>query len=111
MFNIVDSVDPDIPVTLRSIRYMFTVQDSFALVNECVVFMELRTFDILGVLPLGITIASVNVNSVQMISRDLVTKLADGNTTDRMKATLVNKALELLLTVDKLFELLPSWCI
>jgi hypothetical protein len=73
--------------------------------------MELRTFDILGVLPLGITIASVNVNSVQMISRDLVTKLADGNTTDRMKTTLVNKALELLLTVDKLFELLPSWCI
>jgi hypothetical protein len=64
--------------------------------------------DILGVLPLGITIASVNFNSVRMILRDLLTKFVGGNTTDRMKATLVTKALELLLTVDKSFELLPS---
>jgi hypothetical protein len=73
--------------------------------------MELRMFDIFGILPLGITIASVNVNGVQMNLRDLVTKLVGGNTTDKMKATLVDKALELLLTVDKLFELLPSRCI
>jgi hypothetical protein len=87
------------------------VQDRFALVNERVVFMELRTFDILGVLPLGITIASVDVNSVRMISRDLATILVGGNTTDRVKATLVNEALELLLTLDELFELLSSRCI
>jgi hypothetical protein len=73
--------------------------------------MELRTFDILGVLPLGITIASVDVNSVRMISRDLATILVGGNTTDRVKATLVNEALELLLTLDELFELLSSRCI
>jgi hypothetical protein len=90
---------------------VFTVQDRFALVNESVVFMELRTFDILGVLLLGVAIASVDGNSVRMMSRDLATKLVGGNTTDRMKATLVNKALELLLTIDKLFELLPSRCI
>jgi hypothetical protein len=87
------------------------MQDRFALVNESVVFMELRRFDILGVLPLGVAIASVDGNSVRMMSRDLVTKLVGGNTMDRMKATLVNKALDFLLTIDKLFELLPSWCI
>ena len=101
MLDIKDKMDSDLPVTIRRL-------DSLAKVLESAVFIELGHLQGSGVLPFGVAIALIKLQSMIIIPWDLISILVSWCCAIGAKLSLVGHAEKLLLSFCNAFKLLPT---